>query len=160
MIYVVFETDTRRPVSIGSTEPRDVREPLAVYLLPEPYETLGQYVWAPETLTLVPRPPVVVTTMSKLTFASRWSLPEQVALDMAMEAHPDPEVRATIRVVQRTMDRATEVSVLDPRTVQGTDVLLDVLVGAGVLTPETRVTRRAAILAPLSPEEMTEGGGP
>lgn len=105
------------------------------------------YVWVPAFKNWAV-PPTVVPRMTRLEFASRFTLEEQVAIEMATEAHPTASTRATLRVLARNLDRATEVDVEDPRTVLGTETLVDVLVGAGVVDAQDRDARIAEILAP------------
>lgn len=151
MIYVVYSLATRRAVSYSSTEPSGIPPELGLYLLLEPYTTLGQYVWDEETLTLVPRPVTPRVTLSRLQFASRLTLSEQVVVEMAKES-ADPQTRAMLRVLDANLARATEVVLTDPRTVLGAEGVVQVLVGAGVVAPADAAARVAALLAPVVEE--------
>lgn len=78
--------------------------------------------------------------LTRLEFRWRYTLAEQVAIDMAMESHEDAAVRATLRVLAASLAEATEIDPADPRTQQG--VQYHALVG---LIDSARV---AEILAP------------
>jgi hypothetical protein len=62
---------------------------------------------------------VLPDLMSKLAFQWRYTLAEQVAIELAEVAHENGEVRATLRVLSRSLDRAGDVDVADPRTILG-----------------------------------------
>jgi hypothetical protein len=101
---------------------------------PSPYQ------WDPETLDFVvfPKP---VPTMSTLTFQWRYTLAEQVAIDRASEEHPDPNVRATLRILDKSLMRANDADVTDLRTIQGVQYHASL----GLIQP----ARVAEILAPV-----------
>lgn len=84
----------------------------------------GAYVedgWTPPP----PPPPVLPpppTVMSRLAFQSRYTVAEQVAIELAADgttAGFTPEQRATLRVLDKAHQNATEIDLTDPRTVQG-----------------------------------------
>lgn len=57
--------------------------------------------------------------LTRLEFRWRYTLAEQVAIEIAEESDPDPTVRATLRVLRQSLAEATDIDVTDPRTVQG-----------------------------------------
>jgi len=71
-----------------------------------------------------------------------------VALDIAMETAPNQTDRSTLRVIEKNLLRATSVDVADPRTVLGATICVDTLVAAGLVPPQDRDARLAAILTP------------
>lgn len=94
-------------------------------------------------IVAVPEPPL----MTQLEFASRFTLAEQVALEMVMESSPDAELRATLRVIEKNLLRATGVDTKDLRTVLGAETCVDVLIAAEVVEASNRTQRLAEILA-------------
>jgi hypothetical protein len=79
---------------------------------PLPYE------WSATALDwVVPPPPA----LSRLSFRWRYTLAEQVAIEVATETHSDPAVRATLRVLAASLNEATDIQVDDPRTVAGVE---------------------------------------
>ncbi|MCO4101060.1 MAG: hypothetical protein HEQ38_17035 [Gemmatimonas sp.] len=89
--------------------------------------------------------------LSRLDFRWRLTLEEQIAIERAMEEHPDPNVRAQLRILEKSLAQVTDASgvkVDDPRTQGGAAATVQVLVGAGVVTPANAPTRLAALLAP------------
>lgn len=105
------------------------------------------YVWSPADRDWV-IPAVPVRRLTRLEFASRFTLEEQVAIEQATETHPTASTRATLRVLAKNLDRATDVDVTDPRTILGAETLVDLLVALGVVAPEDAEARLAALLAP------------
>ena len=77
------------------------------------------YVWSPSALDWV----VPVTTppdvLSRLQFRWRYTLAEQVAIEVAEMTHESATVRATLRVLRASLTEATEIRLSDPRTVAG-----------------------------------------
>lgn len=90
-----------------------VRE-LAAWDAPPPLP----YVWNPEALDwVVPADPT--RKLTRLEFRWRYTLAEQVALEVAEREHVDVTVRATLAILRMSLAEATEVDVTDPRTIQG-----------------------------------------
>ncbi|MFN7341557.1 MAG: hypothetical protein ACK5VI_10820 [Opitutia bacterium] len=85
-----------------------------------------------------PPPPVVPpppTVMSRLAFQSRYTVTEQVGIELVADGTTTgftPEQRATLRVLDRALQNATEVDLTDPRTTAGvgTHVALGLLTQA------------------------------
>lgn len=74
--------------------------------------------WTPPA----PPAPAPPTVMSRLAFQSRYTVAEQVAIELAADGTTvgyTPEQRATLRVLDRALQNATEINLTDPRTVQG-----------------------------------------
>jgi hypothetical protein len=105
------------------------------------------YVWSPSVRDWVV-PTLPVRRLTKLEFASRFTLTEQVAIEQATETHPTASTRATLRVLAKNLDRATDVDVTDPRTILGAETLVDLLITLQVVAAEDRQTRLDALLAP------------
>lgn len=82
-----------------------------------------------------PRP-----TLSRLAFRWRYTLAEQVGIELAEESHADPAVRATLRVLRQSLAEASDIDPTDTRTVQGVQYHASL----GLIAPE----RVAQILAP------------
>ncbi len=57
--------------------------------------------------------------LTRLEFRWRYTLAEQIAIEVAMTTHADATVRATLRVLASSLSEATEIDPADPRTVQG-----------------------------------------
>jgi hypothetical protein len=57
--------------------------------------------------------------LTRLEFRWRYTLAEQIAIDIAMTTHADETVRATLRVLASSLSDATEIDPADPRTIQG-----------------------------------------
>lgn len=85
--------------------------------------------------------------LTQLEFASRFTMAEQVALDMATDSYPDATVRATLRVIEKNLLRATGVDTKDPRTIIGTEFCVDILIAVGQLAAGNRTQRLADLLA-------------
>jgi hypothetical protein len=83
-----------------------------------------------------PRP-----VLSRLQFRWRYTLAEQVAIEVAEDSHADPTVRATLRVLRQSLAEAQDIDPTDPRTVQG----VQYHAALGLIAPE----RVAQILAPV-----------
>ncbi len=104
------------------------------------------YVWSPTARDwVVPETPT--RRLTRLEFATRFTVEEQVAIEQATETHPDATMRATLRVMARSLDRANDVNVEDPRTILGAETLVTLLVSLGVVDAEDAETRLATILA-------------
>ena len=58
-------------------------------------------------------------TLTRLEFRWRYTLAEQIAIDLAEKTHADASVRATLSVLRQSLNEATEIDRTDPRTVQG-----------------------------------------
>ena len=69
----------------------------------------------PGTGAVIPDP----LRLTRLEFRWRYTLAEQVAIEVAMATHADEAVRATLRVLASSLSEATEVDVTDPRTQSG-----------------------------------------
>jgi hypothetical protein len=69
----------------------------------------------PGTGNVIPDP----VRLTRLAFRWRYTLAEQVAIEVAMATHADDTVRATLRVLASSLSEATEIDVTDPRTQQG-----------------------------------------
>ena len=83
-----------------------------------------------------PRP-----TLSRLAFRWRYTLAEQVAIEVAEESHADATVRATLRILRQSLAEASDIDPTDPRTVQG----VQYHAALGLIAP----SRVAEILAPV-----------
>lgn len=94
------------------------------------------YVWSPTALDWVVPP---TPKMSKLAFRWRYTLAEQVGIELAEREHEDSTVRATLAVLRMSLAEATDIDVTDPRTVAGVQYHASV----GLIAPE----RVAQILA-------------
>lgn len=110
------------------TDPKlDIRDVTAV--VPPPQE--GWRVLQGDTFEAPPVVPATpATRMSRLAFRTRFTEAEQVAFEAAMESHPQPNVRAALRVFDKNLSDSTEIDLLDPRTQLG----LQRLVQFGLLT--------------------------
>lgn len=89
--------------------------------------------------------------LSRLAFRWRFTLEEQLALRAAEREHPEPSVRDTLAIMRESLSDVEDdsgVDVADPRTVGGATLSVDLLVAAGLLSPEARDARLAAVLAP------------
>ena len=76
------------------------------------------YVWSPSALEWVV-PASTPRKLSRLEFRWRYTLAEQVAIEVAEREHPDTTVRATLAVLRMSLSEATDIDVTDPRTVAG-----------------------------------------
>jgi hypothetical protein len=76
------------------------------------------YVWSPAELDWIV-PEGVTVKLSRLQFRWRYTLAEQVAIELAEREHADATVRATLAVLRMSLSEATDIDVTDPRTVQG-----------------------------------------
>lgn len=74
------------------------------------------YVWSVTALDWVVPP---TPNISKLAFRWRYTLAEQVAIEVAEKEHADSTVRATLAVLRMSMSEATDISTADPRTIAG-----------------------------------------
>jgi hypothetical protein len=72
--------------------------------------------WSPVALDWVLPAPAPV---SRLAFRWRYTLDEQIAVTRAEAEWPDPDVRATLRILRESLAEADGVALDDPRTVQG-----------------------------------------
>lgn len=151
MIFVAYDTATGAAESIASGAPETLPAHLAAYSLDVPYSALNGYEWDAATRTLVVRTASLRYNLTKLEFASRLSLPEQVAIEMAKES-ADPQTRATLRVLDANLNRSSEVVLTDERTIQGAQIIVSVLVGAGLVTAPNAAARIAALLSPVAVE--------
>lgn len=96
------------------------------------------YVWSPTALDwVVPADPT--RKLTRLEFRWRYTLAEQIAIEVAEATHADQTVRATLRVLRQSLAEATDIDVTDPRTVQGVQYHASL----GLIDP----ARVAAILA-------------
>jgi len=88
--------------------------------------------------------------LSRLDFRWRLSLAEQIVVKRAETEHPDPDTRATLAILRESLQEVTDeagVDVEDPRTQGGAAAIVDVLVGAGLVSAEGAPARLAALLA-------------
>lgn len=76
------------------------------------------YVWSAVALAFVV-PAAARETLTRLQFRWRYTLAEQVALDVAEKTHADATVRSTLSILRQSLAEATEIDRTDPRTVQG-----------------------------------------
>lgn len=76
------------------------------------------YVWSPVALDWIV-PPDPTRKLTRLEFRWRYTLAEQVAIEVAEREHVDVTVRATLAILRMSLAEATEIDVTDPRTVQG-----------------------------------------
>jgi hypothetical protein len=98
------------------------------------------YVWSPTALDWVIPPPATPPRLSRLQFRWRYTLEEQIAIELAEATHPEATVRATLSILRQSLAEATDVDVADPRTQQGVQYHASL----GLIAPE----RVAVILAP------------
>jgi hypothetical protein len=89
-----------------------VRE-LAAWDAPPPLP----YVWTPSLLDWAV--PDTRVRLTRLEFRWRYTLAEQIAIDVATTDHADATVRATLRVLAASLAEANDIDLTDPRTVQG-----------------------------------------
>ena len=89
-----------------------VRE-LAAWDAPPPLP----YVWTPALLDWAV--PDTRVRLTRLEFRWRYTLAEQIAINVATDGHADETVRATLRVLAASLAEATEIDLTDPRTMQG-----------------------------------------
>jgi len=88
--------------------------------------------------------------LTPLEFMSRYTLTEQLTMELLLTEHADPTVRATLRLLDKTLLRTRNgVDPTDPRTVFGAEQSVDILIAAGVVLLANRATRIAEILAPV-----------
>ena len=59
--------------------------------------------------------------LSRLAFRWRYTLEEQVAIDLAEKTHQSAPVRSTLAVLRMSLAEANDVDVTDPRTRQGVE---------------------------------------
>jgi hypothetical protein len=57
--------------------------------------------------------------LTRLEFRWRYTLAEQIAIEVATDTHADAAVRATLRVLASSLNEATDIDPTDARTVQG-----------------------------------------
>ena len=96
------------------------------------------YVWSPTALDWVV-PADSTRRLTRLEFRWRYTLAEQVAIEVAEREHADVTVRATLAILRMSLAEATEIDVTDPRTAQGVQYHASI----GSIAP----TRVAEILA-------------
>ena len=78
------------------------------------------YVWNPALANFAI--PQLAAKVSPLDFQWRYTLEEQRAIERAMDEHEDPDVRATLRILDKSLTRVTEehgVGTADLRTASG-----------------------------------------
>lgn len=63
-----------------------------------------------------------VPTMRPLAFQWRYTFEEQVAIDIAENTHQSATVRAQLRILRQSLEKADYVDVSDPRTRQGVEL--------------------------------------
>lgn len=131
MIYVLYEIETGRAVSIGSTPIEYAREGYAVYESGAPYSDLSQYEWSTDTCTLETRvtvAPAAQRTMSASNFMRRLGFEREVALRSLLFVEAvDAQTKGAIATLSAWLDRVigTEVNLDDPITVRGAGVIAD-----------------------------------
>lgn len=81
--------------------------------------------------------------LSKLEFRWRYTIEEQVAIDIYTDTTQDPVERSTLRVLAASLAEAEDIDPDDPRTQQGVQYHASL----GLIAPE----RPAEILAPITP---------
>lgn len=59
--------------------------------------------------------------LSRLAFRWRYTIEEQVAIDVAEKTHASATVRSTLAVLRMSLAEANDVDVSDPRTRQGVE---------------------------------------
>jgi hypothetical protein len=133
--FAVYDATTGRLFSLGSVLPEKLPDGLVAVEAPADRSKLD---WDPETRDWVPRPPTLKTRYSKLEFRSRFTLEEQVALDLASIGATVPA--ATLRVILASWAAADFINLDDPRVAQG----IGLIAQSGLLTP----ARAAEILTP------------
>jgi hypothetical protein len=77
------------------------------------------YIWSPPHRDWIVPTPIGTDVLSRLQFRWRYTLEEQVLIEMAETAHEDATVRATLRVLRASLQEATEIRLSDPRTIAG-----------------------------------------
>lgn len=114
-VHWVFEAESN-PYTDPTLDIRDITD-----VQPPPQEG-----WTAHADGTYAPPPVIPATppsvMSRLAFQSRYTVTEQVTIELAADgttAGFTPEQRATLRVLDRALQNATEIDLTDPRTVQG-----------------------------------------
>lgn len=96
-------------------------------------------------LLIAPDAPV----LSRLDFRWRLTLQEQVAVKRAELEHPDPTVRAQLAILRESLAEVTDragVNVTDPRTIGGAEIIVDVLIAAGIVPMSDKAARLASLL--------------
>lgn len=78
--------------------------------------------------------------LTPLDFQWRYTFAEQRAIERAIEEHEDPDVRADLKILDKSLQKASYVDVTDPRTIAGVQYHAAV----GLIAP----ARVAEILAP------------
>lgn len=103
------------------------------------------YVWDVTAIDWTVPPPAAPLTLSRLAFQSRYTLAEQVAIEIAATGG-NPALSAadaaTLRVLERALSNATDVDVNDPRTIAGVEFHASL----GLIDP----ARVLEILAPVT----------
>jgi len=123
MLVVLYTIPGNALVAVAATEaalppapPNSVTKALPEWADVPP----APYVWNPALANFaIPQTPVKV---SRLDFQWRYTLAEQVAIERAMSEHPDPDVRATLAILDKSLTRVTEesgVNEADLRTASG-----------------------------------------
>jgi len=95
------------------------------------------YRWDAIALDWVLPPPA---PLSRLAFRWRYTLAEQIVITRAEAEWPDPDIRATLRILRESLQEADTVQLDDPRTVQG----VELHAALGLITED----RAAEILTP------------
>lgn len=76
------------------------------------------YVWSAADRAFIV-PAAAREKLTRLQFRWRYTLDEQVALDVAEKSHASATVRSTLSILRQSLAEATEIDRADPRTVQG-----------------------------------------
>ena len=107
-----------RLVSVG-TAPADVPAGHAVRALPAGAVYGVTHDWDASTADWVAKGPTLRYVLSRLEFRWRYTLAEQLGIELAERTHETATVRATLAVLRQSLAESTEIDVRDPRTVQG-----------------------------------------
>lgn len=94
-----------------------------------------------------------IPALSKLDFRWRLSIEEQVALKRAETEHANADTRAALIVMRESLAEVTDaagVDVTDPRTIGGAELVVSVLIDAGLIAPADAPARLATLLAPAT----------
>lgn len=135
--HAVYDAATGRLHAIGSGAPPALPEGYAALELAGQPD-LSAFEWNAVTRSFAARAPEPRTVLSRIEFRSRFTIPEQVQLDL-QSIGPTVEA-ATLRVLAANWAAANDIDLTDPRVQEG----VGALVQYGILTPE----RAAEILAP------------
>lgn len=144
-MYVVYDTETGRALSIGSVEPESLPEGTA-------YADVGSantntHTWDQETRTMVENGPVVTHIISRRAYLARIGITRVGLLQVIRTTTEDMNVKAALEAFQLILSVSPDVDLTFPETVQGTEAIADILESQDAL-PEGKQAWVAEILAP------------